>query len=145
MFDGDLSTMWRVNPLAKGTSGGSETFGDYRVDLGATYRIDSVWFLGEPLGVPPRLRHFYANFLSYKVLYSDGSIAPDGSLAWNELVSVPSDQKNLLENRNFNHEFTSTAARYIRLFYPTSEGGGNIIGGGLNSSNARLDGLGLVS
>lgn len=145
MFDGDLSTMWRVNPLSKGTSGGSETFGDYRVDLGATYRIDSVWFLGEPLGVPPRLRHFYANFLSYKVLYSDGSIAPDGSLAWNELVSVPSDQKNLLENRNFNHEFASTAARYIRLFYPTSEGGGNIIGGGLSSSNARLDGLGLVS
>ncbi len=144
MFDGDLSTMWRVNPLAKGSSGGSETFGDYRVDLGATYRIDSLWFLGEPLGVPPRLRHFYANFLSYKVLYSDGSLAPDGSLAWHELVAVPTDQKNLLQNRNFHHEFAPTAARYVRLFYPTSEGG-NIIGGGLSASSVRLDGLGLVS
>ncbi|MCH2659242.1 discoidin domain-containing protein, partial [bacterium] len=76
MFDGTLSTMWRVNPLAKGSSGGSATFGDYRVDLGATYWIDSVWFLGEPLGIPPRLRHNYANFLSYQVLYSDGSLAP---------------------------------------------------------------------
>jgi len=144
MFDGDLSTMWRVNPLAKGSSGGSETFGDYRVDLGATYRIDSVWFLGEPLGVPPRLRHFYANFLSYKILYSDGSLAPDGSLAWDEVVAVPSNQKNLLENRNFRHEFTPIIARYLRLFYPTSESG-NIIGGGLSASSVRLDGLGLVS
>ncbi len=144
MFDGDLSTMWRVNPLSKGKSGGSETFGDYRVDLGATYRVDSAWFLGEPLGVPPRLRRFYANFLSYKILYSDGSLAPDGSLAWNELDSIPTDVKNLLENRNFRHEFPAVDARYIRLFYPTSEGG-NIIGGGLNVNSRRLDGLGLVS
>jgi hypothetical protein len=117
MFDGDLSTMWRVNPLAKGSSGGSETFGDYRVDLGATYRIDSVWFLGEPLGVPPRLRHFYANFLSYKILYSDGS------LAWDEVVAIPSDQKNLFDKRNFRHEFSPILARYLRLVYPTSESG----------------------
>jgi hypothetical protein len=144
MFDGDLSTMWRVNPLAKGSSGGSETFGDYRVDLGATYRIDSVWFLGEPLGVPPRLRHFYANFLSYKILYSDGSLAPDGSLAWDEVVAIPSDQKNLFDKRNFRHEFAPILARYLRLFYPTSESG-NIIGGGLSASSVRLDGLGLVS
>lgn len=144
MFDGDLSTMWRVNPLAKGSSGGSETFGDYRIDLGATYRIDSLWLLGEPLGVPPRLRHFYANFLSYKVLYSDGSLAPDGSLAWSELVAAPTDIRNLLEYRNFHHEFDAIAARYVRLFYPTSESG-NIIGGGLSASSVRLDGLGLVS
>ncbi len=42
MFDGNLSTMWRVNPLVKGSSGSGATFGDYRVDLGATYWIDSV-------------------------------------------------------------------------------------------------------
>ncbi|MXW80689.1 MAG: hypothetical protein F4Z57_17255, partial [Gemmatimonadetes bacterium] len=40
------------------------------------------------------------------------------------------------------------AARYLRLIYPTSQGG-NIIGGGLSSSDiantGRLDGLGLVS
>ncbi|MYF90949.1 MAG: discoidin domain-containing protein, partial [Gemmatimonadetes bacterium] len=88
MFDGDLSTMWRVNPLAKGSSGDSETFGDYRIDLGATYWIDSVWLLGEPLGIPPRKRHHYANFLSYKMQYSDGSLAPDGSLAWQALASI---------------------------------------------------------
>ena len=144
MFDGDLSTMWRVNPLAKGSSGGSETFGDYRIDLGAVYPVDSIWLLGEPLGVPPRLRHFYANFLSYKIFFSDGSISPDGTLSWTELMSVPPDPKNLLSKRNFNHNFYPFTARYLRLLYPTSEGG-NIIGGGLSTNSVRLDGLGLVS
>ena len=148
MFDGDLSTMWRVNPLAKGSSGDSETFGDYRIDLGATYWIDSVWLLGEPLGIPPRLRHYYANFLSYKLQYSDGSLAPDGSLAWQALASIPPDPRYLFDVRNFRHDVPLIAARYLRLIYPTSQGG-NIIGGGLSSSDiantGRLDGLGLVS
>ena len=148
MFDGDLSTMWRVNPLAKGSSGDSETFGDYRIDLGATYWIDSIWLLGEPLGIPPRVRHYYANFLSYKIQYSDGSLAPDGSLAWQALASVPLDPRNLFDVRNFRHDVPLIAARYLRLIYPTSQGG-NIIGGGLSSSDiantGRLDGLGLVS
>ena len=148
MFDGDLSTMWRVNPLAKGSSGGSATFGDYRIDLGATYWIDSVWLLGEPLGIPPRVRHYYANFLSYKIQYSDGSLAPDGSLAWQALASIPLDPRNLFDMRNFRHDVPLIAARYLRLIYPTSQGG-NIIGGGLSGSDiantGRLDGLGLVS
>jgi len=145
MFDGNLSTMWRVNPLAKGSSGGSATFGDYRVDLGATYWIDSVWFLGEPLGIPPRRRHFYANFLAYQVLYSNGSRAPDGTLAWQELASSRVDPRNLFDFRNFRHDVAPVAARYLRLFYPTSQGG-NIIGGGQSGQNTnRLDGLGLVS
>ena len=148
MFDGDLSTMWRVNPLAKGSSGGSETFGDYRIDLGATYWIDSIWLLGEPLGIPPRLRLAYANFLSYKMQYSDGSLAPDGSLAWQALASIPPDPRNFFDVRNFRHDVPLIAARYLRLIYPTSQGG-NIIGGGLSGSDfdstGRLDGLGLVS
>ena len=148
MFDGDLSTMWRVNPLAKGSSGDSETFGDYRIDLGATYWIDSVWLLGEPLGIPPRKRHHYANFLSYKMQYSDGSLAPDGSLAWQALASIPPDPRYLFDVRNFRHDVPLIAARYLRLIYPTSQGG-NIIGGGLSASDiantGRLDGLGLVS
>ena len=148
MFDGDLSTMWRVNPLAKGSSGGSETFGDYRIDLGATYWINSVWLLGEPLGIPPRLRLAYANFLSYKLQYSDGSLAPDGSLAWQALASIPPDSRYLFDVRNFRHDVPLIAARYLRLIYPTSQGG-NIIGGGLSGSafdsTGRLDGLGLVS
>ena len=148
MFDGDLSTMWRVNPLAKGSSGDSETFGDYRIDLGATYWIDSVWLLGEPLGIPPRVRHYYANFLAYKIQYSDGSLAPDGSLAWQALASIPPDPRYLFDVRNFRHDVPLIAARYLRLIYPTSQGG-NIIGGGLSASDiantGRLDGLGLVS
>ena len=148
MFDGDLSTMWRVNPLAKGSSGGSETFGDYRIDLGATYWIDSIWLLGEPLGIPPRRRQSYANFLSYKLQYSDGSLAPDGSLAWQALASIPPDPRNFFDVRNFRHDVPLIAARYLRLIYPTSQGG-NIIGGGLSGSafdsTGRLDGLGLVS
>lgn len=148
MFDGNMSTMWRVNPLAKGSSGGSETFGDYRIDLGATYWIDSVWLLGEPLGIPPRLRQSYANFLSYQLQYSDGSLAPDGSLAWQALASIPLDPRNLFDVRNFRHAVPLIAARYLRLIYPTSQGG-YIIGGGLSGSDfdntGRLDGLGLVS
>ncbi len=148
MFDGDLATMWRVNPLAKGSSGDSETFGDYRIDLGATYWVDSIWLLGEPLGIPPRLRPSYANFLSYKLQYSDGSLAPDGSLAWQALASMPPDPRNFFDVRNFRHDVPLIAARYLRLIYPTSQGG-NIIGGGLSSGDSdntgRLDGLGLVS
>ena len=148
MFDGNLSTMWRVNPLAKAYSGSSATFGDYRIDLGATYWIDSVWLLGEPLGIPPRVRHHYANFLSYQMQYSDGSLAPDGSLAWQALASIPFDPRNLFDVRNFRHDVPLLAARYLRLIYPTSYGG-NIIGGGRSGNDlantGRLDGLGLVS
>ena len=146
MFDGDLVSFWRVSPLAKGSSGGSETFGDYRIDLGAVYWIDSIWILGDPVGIPFRLRNLYANFLSYRILHSDGSLAPDGTLAWQELVSVPSDPRNLLGTRNFQHRFSPVAARYLRLYYPTSAGG-NIIGGGDwgDSGLTRLlYGLGLI-
>ena len=100
-----------------------------------------MWFLGEPLGIPPRLRHNYANFLSYQVLYSDGS------LSWQELAAIPADPHNLFA-RNFCHDVAPVAARYLRLFYPTSQGG-NIIGSGLSASDiantGRLDGLGLIS
>lgn len=143
MFDGDLVSAWRVSPLAKGSTGGRQTTGDYRIDLGATYWMDTVWLLGEPLGIPPRLRNTYANFLAYQLLYSDGSLAPDGSLTWQELAAVPADPKNLLDRRNFRHTFAPVAARYLRLYYPTSEGDA-IIGGSIDSKGARYDGLGLV-
>ncbi len=143
MFDGDLVSAWRVSPLAKGSTGGRQTTGDYRIDLGATYWLDTIWLLGEPLGIPPRLRNIYANFLAYQLLYSDGSLAPDGSLTWQELATVPADPKNLLDRRNFRHEFAPVAARYLRLYYPTSEGDA-IIGGSIDSKGARYDGLGLV-
>ncbi len=143
MFDGDLVSAWRVSPLAKGSTGGRQTTGDYRIDLGATYWLDTIWLLGEPLGIPPRLRNIYANFLAYQLLYSDGSLAPDGSLTWQELAAVQADPKNLLDRRNFRHDFAPVAARYLRLYYPTSEGDA-IIGGSIDSKGARYDGLGLV-
>ncbi len=142
MFDGDLASAWWVNPLAKGSTGGGETFGDYRIDLGASYWIDSIWIMGDPIGIPPGRRHIYANFLSYQILFSDGSLAPDGTLAWEELVSVPADTKNLFAIHNFQHHFAPVAARYLRLFYPTSQGG-QILGGGLGEYG-HWDGLGLV-
>lgn len=144
MFDGDLATAWRVNPLSKGSTGGRETYGDYRIDLGASYRFDEIKLFGEPIAIQPRSRHFYANFLSYQILTSDGSLAPDGSLRWDVLVDVPANQRNLLEERTFEHRFDPVAARYLRLYYPTSQGGG-IIGGGADDSNLRLDGLGFVA
>ena len=143
MFDGDLSTAWRVNPLAKGSSGGGETFGDYRIDLGANYRIDSILLFGEPIAIQPRARHNYANFLSYQFLHSDGSLAPDGTLEWQVLASLPGDQRNLLDVRDFAHHFDPIAIRYLRLLYPTSIGGA-IIGGGIDGTSLRLDGLGYV-
>ncbi len=144
MFDGDLSTAWRVNPLAKGSTGGGETFGDYRIDLGANYRLDSILLFGEPIAIQPRSRHFYANFLSYQFLHSDGSLAPDGTLEWQVLASLPGDQRNLLDVRDFAHHFEPIAVRYLRLLYPTSIGGA-IIGGGIDDTSLRLDGLGYVS
>jgi len=146
MFDGDLVSFWRVSPLAKGSTGGGETFGDYRIDLGAVYWIDSIWILGDPIGIPSRLRDLYANFLSYQVLHSDGSLAPDGTLAWQKLVSMPSDPRNLLETRNFQHRFPPVATRYLRLYYPTSAGGSIIGGGGWSTQGIWrvLYGLGLV-
>ena len=143
MFDGDLVSSWRVSPLAKGSTNGVQTSGDYRIDLGAVYWIDTVWLLGEPLGVPPRRRNKYANFLAYQILFSDGSLAPDGTLAWQELASIPSDNRNLFDRRNFRHDVDPVAARYLRLFYPTSQGG-QIIGGSLDNWDIRYDGLGLV-
>jgi len=144
MFDGDLVSSWRVSPLAKGSTHGIQTFGDYRIDLGALYWIDTVWLLGEPLGIPPRRRHVYANFLAYQILYSDGSLAPDGTLAWQELASIPPDNRNLFDRRNFRHDVDPVAVRYLRLYYPTSQGG-QIIGGSVDNWSIRYDGLGLVS
>ena len=144
MFDGDMATAWRVNPLAKGSSGGGETFGDYRIDLGAKYRIDGIKLFGDPIAIQPRSRHFYANFLSYQILFSDGSLAPDGSLEWQVLAAILGDQRNLLDVRNFEHSFDPVGARYLRLFYPTSINGG-IIGGGIDGTSLRLDGLGFVA
>jgi hypothetical protein len=143
MFDGDMATAWRVNPLAKGSTGGGETFGDYRIDLGANYRIDSILLFGDPIAIQPRSRGAYANFLSYQILHSDGSLAPDGSLEWQVLASLPGDQRNLFDVRNFTHHFEPIAARYLRLFYPTSVGG-SIIGGSIDGVGLRLDGLGYI-
>ena len=146
MFDGDMVSYWQVSPMSKGTTRGAKTFGDYRIDLGAVYWIDALWIIGEPIGVSARNRHLYGNFLSYQILYSDGSLAPDGSLAWTEQVSVPADQKNLYNKRNFQHQFSPIAARYLRLYYPTSVGG-NFIGGGSWGETGLtrvLYGLGMV-
>ena len=143
MFDGDMATAWRVNPLAKGSTGGGETFGDYRIDLGANYRIDSILLFGDPIAIQPRSRGAYANFLSYQILHSDGSLAPDGTLEWQVLASLLGDQRNLFEVRNFTHHFEPIAARYLRLFYPTSVGG-LIIGGAIDGVGLRLDGLGYI-
>ena len=146
MFDGDLVSFWQVVSMSKGTTGGGETFGDYRIDLGAVYWIDAIWILGDPIGIAARNRYLYGNFLSYRILYSDGSLAPDGSLAWTEQTSIPADPENLYTRRNFQHEFPPVAARYLRLQYPTSAGGSFIGGGDWGDAGLTrvLYGLGLV-
>ena len=143
MFDGELSTMYWVGTTNAGSSRGGATFGSYNIDLGAKYRIDSAWLHGAPLGIPPRRRHFYANFVSYQVFYSDGSLSPDGSLFYQELAAAPNDNKNLLTTRNFRHDFAPVTARHLRVFFPTSEDG-FIIGGGDGMTAFHLHGLGLV-
>ncbi|MBT4496458.1 MAG: hypothetical protein HOC74_01980 [Gemmatimonadetes bacterium] len=123
MVDGDAVTDWRMQVFHQ-THTGAEILNQLIFDLGAHYWLDQIRIVGEPASTPPQNRSRYANFFWYKILASDGSLAPDGSLRWQELAFVPADPHNLFDVRNFDHAFPLQKVRYIQHFFSSSVASG---------------------
>ena len=122
MVDGDLSTFWAMQPGHQAQSG-QEVFNSFTFDLGAHYWVDRIRILGEPAGLPKRRQGVAGNFFWYEISASDGSLAPDGTLRWRELVSQPYLPENMRDTRTFDHEFPLQKMRYIQHFFPSSQNG----------------------
>ena len=119
MVDGDAATDWRMQTFHQ-THTGAEILNRLIFDLGAHYWLDQIRIVGEPASTPPQNRSGYANFYWYQILASDGSLAPDGTLRWNEIAFVPANYKNLFDVRNFDHSFPMQKIRYIQHFFSSS-------------------------
>lgn len=122
MADGKIVTNWSLNTLHQ-TVTGTDIFNRIIFDLGAHYWIDQLRIVGEPMGAPPSRRSQNGNFYWYQILGSDGSLAPDGSLRWEEVASLASAPGNTIEKRNFDHSFPLRKIRYLQHFFPSTEGG----------------------
>ena len=122
MADGKIVTNWSLNTMHQ-TVTGKDIFNRIIFDLGAHYWIDQLRIVGEPMGAPPSRRSQNGNFYWYQILGSDGSLAPDGSLRWEEVASLDSAPGNTIEKRNFDHSFPLRKIRYLQHFFPSTEGG----------------------
>ena len=122
MADGKIVTNWSLNTLHQ-TVTGKDIFNRIIFDLGAHYWIDQLRIIGEPMGAPPSRRAQNGNFFWYQILSSDGSLAPDGSLRWEEVAFLPTAPENPVEKRNFDHAFPLRKIRYLQHYYPSTEGG----------------------
>jgi hypothetical protein len=122
MADGNIVTNWSLNVLHQ-TVIGKDIFNRIIFDLGALYWIDQLRIIGEPIGTAPSRRAREGNFFWYQILGSDGSLAPDGSLRWEEVAFLPSAPENSNVTRNFDHVFPLRKIRYLQHFYPSTEGG----------------------
>ena len=127
LIDGDIKTYWGT--VHRGGSGtmAEQQFGQFEIDLGALFWVDRVRLLGDGSGVAPgkgagRHRGGVFNYLWYKMSGSDGSRAPDGSLRWETLGELPSSQRNLQGIVHFEELFPLRKTRYVRLFFPMSDG-----------------------
>jgi len=72
---------------------------------------------------PINRRSRFANFFWYQIFVSDGSLASDGSLRWEEVVFQPDLPENTTVTRRFDHTFDLRKIRYLRHFFPSSDGG----------------------
>ena len=122
MADGKIVTNWSLNTLHQ-TVTGKDIFNRIIFDLGAHYWIDQLRIIGEPIGAPPSRRAQNGNFFWYQILGSDGSLAPDGSLRWEEVAFLPTAPENPVDKRNFDHSFPLRKIRYLQHYYPSTEGG----------------------
>ncbi|MBT7417625.1 MAG: hypothetical protein HN780_03795 [Gemmatimonadetes bacterium] len=127
MVDGDIVTNWAMQTYHQ-TQTGFDIFNRIIFDLGAHYWVDQVRIIGEPAGAPSGIRSRYANFFWYQLLGSDGSIAPDGTLRFEELAFVDDSPLNETSIRNFDHEFDLQKIRYIKQFFPSTRNGGDRAG-----------------
>ena len=122
MADGKIVTNWSLNTLHQ-TVTGKDIFNRIIFDLGAHYWINQLRIIGEPIGAPPSRRAQNGNFFWYQILGSDGSLAPDGSLRWEEIAFLPTAPENPVEKRNSDHAFPLRKVRYLQHYYPSTEGG----------------------
>ena len=123
MVDGDIVTNWGMQTYHQ-TQSGETVLNRMIFDLGAHYWLDQLRIVGEPAGVPTRLRSRYANFFWYQILASDGSLAPNGTLRWHQVAFQPTLPHNLVETRNFDHSFPLQKVRYIQHFFASSDDSG---------------------
>ena len=122
MVDGDIATIWSLQ-THHAANVGKDLFHSLIFDLGAHYWIDQIRIVGEPMNTVIRRRNRYGNFFWYQILGSDGSLAPDGTLRWTEIAFQPRLPENTIGIRNFDHEFPVQKIRYLKHFFPSTEGG----------------------
>ena len=127
LIDGDINSYWGT--VHRGGSGTQteQQFGQFEIDLGALFWVDRVRMLGDGSGIAPgngagRHRGGVFNYLWYVMSGSDGSRAPDGSLRWEILGELPSNQRNLQGIVHFEERFALQKLRHLRLFFPMSDG-----------------------
>jgi len=129
LIDGDITTYWGT--VHRGGSGtqAEQQFGQFEIDLGVLFWVDRVRLLGDNSGIAPagsvdnvRSRAGVMNYLWYRLFGSDGSRAPDGSLRWELLGELPSNPRNLQGVVHFEERFPLEKFRYLRLFFPMTDG-----------------------
>jgi hypothetical protein len=120
--DGDLVTFWAMTVYHQ-TQGDHDVFNRIIFDLGAHYWVDRIFIVGDPVGAPINRRSRFANFFWYQIFVSDGSLASDGSLRWEEVAFQPNLPENTIVTRRFDHTFDLRKIRHLRHFFPSSDGG----------------------
>ncbi len=122
MVDGDIKTIWSLQ-THHAANVGKDLFHALIFDLGAHYWVDQIRIVGEPMNTVVARRNRYGNFFWYQILGSNGSLAPDGTLRWTEIAFQPRLPDNTNVTRNFDHEFPVQKIRYLKHFFPSTEGG----------------------
>ena len=127
LVDGDITTYWGT--AHRGGSGAQpeQQFGQFELDLGALFWVDTVRMLGDGSGIAPGRGAGYHrggtfNYLWYQFYTSDGSRSVDGSLRWELMGELPSDPRNLQGIVHFEEHFPLRKVRHVRLFFPMSDG-----------------------
>ena len=122
LVDGDITSYWGT--VHRGGSGAQleRQFGQFELDLGALFWIDLVRLLGDGSGIAPGRRGGTFNYLWYQFYVSDGTRAVDGSLRWELMAELPANPNNLQGIVHFEENFPLKKVRFLRLFFPMSDG-----------------------
>jgi len=122
LVDGDITSYWGT--VHRGGSGAQleRQFGQFELDLGALFWIDLVRMLGDGSGIAPGRRGGTFNYLWYQFYVSDGTRAVDGSLRWELMAELPANPNNLQGIVHFEENFPLKKVRFLRLFFPMSDG-----------------------
>ena len=107
-IDGDMNTAWANN---RSTRAENDVVGNMTLDLGAVYWMDAVRLVSYS-NLGRSWRRYGFNF--YEIMTSDGSLAPDGTPAWQKQFSgwpaETSRRQGLAD-----HEFAPIPAQFLRV------------------------------